>query len=489
MKTLQYMVAGLLLLASASSCKKGWLDVTPSNQIKAEDQFNSEAGFKDALMGVYIGMTASELYGRDMSWNLPDLMAQQYNALQEGSRDYDIQLYNYRTIRSIPKVEAFWNKTYNLIANTNSALEYIDKNRSVLNPVSYSIIKGELLGLRAFLHFDLLRLFGYGNLANRPELSGKQAIPYVTVLSKDMTAQRSFPETFALLQKDINEAIELLKEDPITGNHASSYYAVVNRDGFYNNRQQRMNYYAVKALQARAYLWQGGAANLAAAAAVAEEVISQSPAELISVDNSPSTDKFFQPEHLFTLNVSAFINIINPSLVAVLATDVNALFLQTATAESLYEANTAGIGNVDKRFNTMLSSQPRGYISVKLRQEDRSFTTNNLMPLIRVAEMYYIAAENYIETDLPKAIEYLNTVRRSRGIQVDIPAIADKATVVAELQKEYRKDFLMEGQLFFYYKRLNLSTFPGFPANRVANDQVYVLPYPNSELEAGNRVQ
>ena len=57
-------------------------------------------------------------------------------------------------------------------------------NREVITtPGYYEIMKGEALGLRAFLHFDLLRMFG-PVFAMEPQ--GK-AIPYRTVFSNEPT--------------------------------------------------------------------------------------------------------------------------------------------------------------------------------------------------------------------------------------------------------------------------------------------------------------
>lgn len=485
----KYIIAGVLVIVTATSCKKSWLDVTSSAQIRSDEQFTSETGFKDALIGVYIGMTNPALYARDMTWNMVDLLSQQYAVLPALANYSELQAYQYTTIRSMPKVDAIWNNCYKVIANINNALGQIDKNKSVLHPVSYSIIKGELLGLRAFLHFDLLRLYGYGNIVNRPELAGKSAIPYVSQFSKDITGQLSYAQTFELLQKDISASLELLKEDPIykVVSRPANYYSVVNRDGFYNKREQRMNYYAVKALQARAFTWQGGAVNLASARQAAEEVIAASPAKLITPATSPASDRILYAEHVFNLNVTAFENIVNPYLVAEAATDYNGLFMLRATADALYETSNTNIGVPDKRYNTLLETQARGLVPVKLHQ--RKGGVLNIMPLIKLPEMYYIAAEYYIETDLAKAIDNLNAVRKSRGIIQDIPATATKTVVTDELMKEYRKEFISEGQLFFFYKRLGKTTFPGLSASIVANDKIYLLPYPNNETEFGNRVQ
>src|SRR5699024_3709638 len=112
------------------------------------------------------------------------------------------------------KIDAIWSNMYHTIAGVNLALEYIDKQKAIFNPINYDIIKGELLGLRAFLHFDLMRLFSYGNLANR-EMSGELAVPYITKYTKLPTERRSYKQTFQLLLDDLQKAAELLKTDPI----------------------------------------------------------------------------------------------------------------------------------------------------------------------------------------------------------------------------------------------------------------------------------
>lgn len=479
-----------MLVFSVSSCKKGWLDVNSGNEIESDDQFSSESGFKDALMGVYIGMTDPALYSKDMTWGLVDILSNQYRPLIGNAQYADIYAHSYKTIKAAARIDAMWNKSYNTISNVNNALANIDKNRSILDPINYAIIKGELLGLRAFLHFDLMRVYGYGNIANRPEVTTKLAIPYVAEFKKEVTPQLSYAQTFELLNKDISEALVLLKEDPIYNNpkKSASYYANVNREGFYNKREQRLNYYAVKSLQARVLLWQGGA-NLAKAALAAEEVIKDGPVKLISSPSLVTANPSLYPEHLFSLNVTNFLPIINYYLNAGDAANLNALYLTNAYAQNTYETSNASIGLSDFRYNTQLSAQTLGMVSVKHFQFTSASNFRNTMPLMKIPEMYYIAAEYYATTNTTKAIEFLNTVRENRGIVQDIPAGASPDVIKAELDKEYQKEYIMEGQLFFYYKRLGKRTFPGLASTVVADDEIYLLPYPATEIEFGNRVQ
>jgi hypothetical protein len=478
----------VLLLTGLGSCKKDWLDVTATNQIKAQDQFKTEAGFKDALMGVYIGMAQPSLYAKDMTWNLVDLLSRQYETLTSLALYADAQQYKYKTSRVVDKVDALWKNQYNVIANVNSILDEIDNG--VLNPIDHDIMKGELLALRAYLHFDLLRLYGDYNYANRPELASKLTIPYVTSLSKNLTPQRTYEQTFTLMEQDLNDALALLEQDPIytKGQRPENYYEDVNRDGFYNDREQRMNYYAARAVQARVYLWQGGAENLQNAAQAAEDVIANAPAALRDPSASVGNDKILSSEQIFSLNVTGFADIIGQYFNAESATNYDALLILRPTAETLYETSNQNIGAADIRFNALLATQSRGMVSVKLVQSQNT-TYRNIMPLIKLPEMYYIAAEAYLNTNLPKAIEYLNKVRTSRGILQDIPSTATVEEVRNELTKEYRKEFISEGQLFFYFKRIGLAHIPGLSAQIIADDLIYRLPYPDNEIEFGNRIQ
>ncbi len=496
MKTKLIHILGAFLIALFATSCEDWLDVTSSSEIKAEDQFKQEAGFKDALMGCYIGMTSPNLYARDMTWNIVDLLSQQYATLSSLAVYEEMQQFEYETATASSQIESMWTKMYTVIANVNNELTYLEKNKEVLEEVNHDIIKGELLGLRAFLHFDLMRLFGYGNLAQRSDLSDKAAIPYVQSYDKNLTPQLSYDQTFELMITDLDEALALLKQDPIYENATrdDDYYDVINEDGFYDDRENRMNYYAVLALKARVLLWQGGIENITAAGEAAEEVINHSSAHLINSETYPITsDPVLYSEHLFDLNVTAFEDIVDVFLDAAEATDYNSLYIPFTSAEELYETSNSNIGAVDIRFNTLLEDQLSGKVCVKLRQGSQGTNNDshpNMMPLIKLPEMYYIAAESYMKREVPdlsKAIGYLNEVRGSRGIIEEIPAETDMTLLNDELFKEYRKEFVSEGQLFFYYKRIGMDFIPGYSGVTAVDDDIYVLPYPDSETLFGRK--
>ena len=149
----------LLLVPAALSTSCGeWLDVQPKTSVEEEDLFSREYGFKDALTGFYIKMGKTGLYGQNLTYYYMDMLG----GLYESAPD----VYDWSTIYAYDgtyqsTVNSIYSDIYNVIANINNFLKFVDQNRQVITTENYyETMKGEALGLRAFLHFDLLRLFG-----------------------------------------------------------------------------------------------------------------------------------------------------------------------------------------------------------------------------------------------------------------------------------------------------------------------------------------
>ena len=179
------LVASCLLLGM-SSCND-WLDVEPSTEVDKGALFENEDGFADAMAGVYSNMTSDNLYGKNLTWYAVELMGGGATCMFGNNANYmafsfqpnaDDYMDNLRN----SFVDKVWNEQYNTIANVNSILSDIDEKQGVFVGDDYKVFKGEALGLRAFLHFDLLRLFGK---AGQENLDTK-AIPYETALSSQV---------------------------------------------------------------------------------------------------------------------------------------------------------------------------------------------------------------------------------------------------------------------------------------------------------------
>ena len=106
MKKQVYIVV-CLLFPWLVSCND-WLDVSPKSEIKADELFETEAGFKDALTGLYIGMTDQSVYGANLSWQEIEWMAGQYT--ETNNSFAELQKCNYESSIAKSFIESVWSK-------------------------------------------------------------------------------------------------------------------------------------------------------------------------------------------------------------------------------------------------------------------------------------------------------------------------------------------------------------------------------------------
>ena len=143
--------------------------------------------------------------------------------------------------------------------------------------------------------------------------------------------------------------------------------------------------------------------------------------------------------------------------------------ISSAGVETLFEV--ASLGSTDLRKKNQFGSRENEN-EVFLNK----YFTGSLLPLIRLSEVYYIAAECAEEPET--RFGYLNEVRRHRFIP-----ILDSRDPQIDLE-----DFLGEGQLFFYMKRKGMTSFTGVNGVEIreTGDPVYQVPVPDMEKEFGN---
>jgi len=462
-------LAGLTL----SSCND-WLDVQPESQVEDSEMFNSESGFKETLAGVYSSMVSDNTYTKNLLFGAMDVLAQVWTNYPT-SQYQDMADYNYTATYPSSIISGIWATQYNSIANVNHIINNIDSKKNLFSSNNYSIIKGEALALRAFLHFDLLRCFGVSYEVNPDMMS----IPYCTELTYHVFPQESVKAVAAKIEADLSEAETFLANDPIrTGETITE----LDDNGYLMNRQVHLNYYAVKALQARLYMWTH---DYDKAAAAAEVVINSGKFEWSSLDNiSVGHDYAFADEQVFALN------------------DVNLSTLQTnyfsednnSTSFSLDQQNLLDYYDnmtQDYRYLYLWQSGTKSdLISYRYllkydeaTDDDDDLTYyNNKIPLIRLSEMYLILSECRHRTS-GDALEPLNALRVARGLGKLDALPADYYT---SLISEYRKEFIGEGQLFFLYKRLNRASVVGSDTDMIG-EKAYTFPIPVSETDAAQR--
>ena len=291
MKTRLFIM--VCLLFSLTSCNK-WLDVELENKVDEDKLFSTAEGFQEALAGVYSQMAGKSMYGQALTMEYVDLMGQYYSYNSVGTAYTYFKDFNYTNSGVKSTIASFWKNLYNCIASANNILNWADKNKGVLGESNRNQVRGEALALRAFLHFDLYRLF-CPDVKLSPRAEG---IPYNKEFGVSLPPMYTVEEIVQLVINDLKEAETLLANDPIVSIVPYTLSSKSDADKYV----ARMNLYGVKAMLARVYQAKGDNVK---AVAYAKEVIESGKFRLLefaSVDQTEAlTDVLFSDEHIFSL--------------------------------------------------------------------------------------------------------------------------------------------------------------------------------------------
>lgn len=465
MKTLNICIS-VLLFISMTACEK-WFDVSPQSELKAEDLFKDERGFRDALIGVYGLMSGASGYGRELSFGYLDVLAQYYDNVEStANHPYaEAAKFNYNITTEEDRLSAIWKNQFKAIANTNALLAFIDQKKEVFTGNNYQLMKGEALALRAYLHFDVLRMFAPAPVTGIDQ----PAIPYVDQYTNIPFPQLTIKQILEKIVQDAAQAKDLLKKADPWG----PSYADWNMDelpDMLENRNYRMNYYATTALLARVYLY---AQEKGKAATEASEVINSGLFSLITAEDINKGDKLFKKEFIFALNLTEMQDLTDRYFGEEAVN--SALTLNSENRKQIYQS--AGTTDVDYRLNNWFKQSSDG--SYKLAKYDKEVS----LPLLKLSEMYLIAAEDTENTSLA-ITSYMNVFQKFRGLQ-EMPDNTGRPALLEEISKEYRKEFMGEGQLFYYFKRNQKNELP-LIGTISSLQEIYNLPIPVTEKEFGN---
>ena len=470
---------------SLASCNK-WLDIQPELELRKDLIFENEQGFKDVLIGAYIRMATPSLYGLNTSMVLPELISQHWTPVT-GTLSAYLSSFDYTQTTSKNLFETVWLQYYQTILNINSILEAIELKKEIFTNDNYSIIKGEALGLRAFLHFEILRF--WGGVPGSITLADK-SIPYVKSITKDPNklVSNSYQEVLENILLDLNEAEQLLSKDPILiySNavlNSPATLAGIDKtkpypaDEYHFFRQSRFNFYAVKATKARYYLWRGDNASALENALAVIEAKNSDGTLKFSLGNETAANNgqlTFPTEHILSVS-----NTLSTQTLTSVFFNNNTAYTQNAT--HLNTAFETSVHTSDIRYRNNRLWEVRviplagNFNFFKKYNDNDSKTAVKDIPLIRLSEMYLIATEC-------GGASYFRDYRIARVLDISVESTLTSESAIKErLEKEYRKEFYGEGQMFFFYKRHNYNRFT-WPVVKVVAETTYKLPLPDSQL-------
>lgn len=546
MKTRKHIIglSAFLLLFTGVLCScTNWLDEQPNDKQSEEQQFADRDGFHSAVNGIYNRMGGSSLYGKTLSYEFIDLLGQYYQVdmvSQENTYKYLRAAcdWDYSNETIVSKLESTWQEAYATIMNINVILNNLEtdiEERHVLSEREYKMLKGEMLAARAMIHLDMLRLFG-PIYSKNPMGRG---IPYNDITTPDILPILNAQEVLNdYILRDLVEAEGLLlASDPVLTDGPMAVYDEINNDNSMRYRQLRLNYYATVLLTARAYLWGGNNAQaLAEARKLTDDpqVRSFFPAvDASNVGNSYDPDRMFTSECLFGYynknrgliydytfggkNTNKNLLIPRPNYVR------EKLFhgygadgddyryrMQYESASTLVDGEVSSALTKFKAINEKTEISGGDEIDESGELAASKFY-GTFCSLIKLSEAYYIAAEALGTTgsevyNLPLAWDYLNAMREARGITGYSKANKEEVLQFL-LNLEYVREFVGEGQKFFYFKRRNMGfnneyngrrafqEWQGFPwgggqwvdkadpATDEEKERRFVLPLPKNELD------
>ncbi|WP_316815766.1 RagB/SusD family nutrient uptake outer membrane protein [Pedobacter nyackensis] len=471
MKKYILILLGFIGIGTFTACNK-WLDVKPEDKFIERDLLSSPQGFADVMNGFYINMAGNNMYGARLTSTTLDAMAQLYR-VGDGNASFMMSNYTYNENSAKLMIDAIWSDFYSAITNANKFLENLDSYGSVLPSNTKALYQGETYGLRAMYYFDLLRLF-------TPTYSTADSVarilPYYDKTGFGISEFQPSNFIMGKILEDLNKAEALLvNADPaVTAARISK--ESLDRDGR-TSRNYRLNYYAIKALKARVYLWRGDKESALKEAKFIIENQSKYPWVVNSdFTAANAANRIFATEMLFGVEnlklETIFINNFSPAIedATLLAPESTGAFVKN----TVFEGKEA-----DWRYTQWFKIEGKPYptfFKYKAVSSEGFIPSSGLtLPMIKASEMYLIAAE--CEPNEVTALDYLNSLRTNRNI---LPVSVLNAT---EIMKEYRKEFYGEGQLFYYYKRTSAGSV--ISANNNASRSIskanYTLPIPLSE--------
>lgn len=428
-----FLAASILLLATG--CSKDFLDVKPTNAGDANTSIQTAADAKRVLIGLMSNLTSSNYYGRNFIM-YGDAKGGDFTIYSQG-RGLDA-LYTFDHAPSSGSYSGFWSQIYHTILQANSIISSIDELKNAGSTEDFDTYLGQALTARAMMYFDLVRLYGKPYSQDKSSYGVPNIIAPLTASAQPLRA--SVEENYTQILKDLTDAAPLLPKSRTNGT---------------------LNYYANKALQARVYL---SMEKYAEALTAAQEIIDDNVYSLYTnAEWVDSWTKQFGNESIFELGIL-------PNE-ADLGSASLGFYLRrkgdgSGSAAGWFMASDYflnrlkqdpddvrwGVMSYDESSPTHLGACYKYSGSIDFKGDGKGSETAVNIKVIRLSEIYLIAAETAFHSNKELAATYLNAIRK----RAPNLAPATAATITLDMiLDEKSKEFFAEGQRFFDMMRVN----------------------------------
>lgn len=444
MKNLSKLIVVLLLWAGMNSGCDNFLSPSVDQNKPTSTAITSASDMQAVVYGAYDDLNRLELYGRDY---MVSLEAMTDNAFSNGNSGRFINQDQINFTVNSGYAEGVWQYFYQVIADANIAI-----NADLASSPDVDQYRGEAYAIRAFAHMNLLLAFGQEYVSGGDPNKG---IPYITTYNEGnfFPAREPIADVWSKVGADIQSALDLL-------------------DSTRFNKTE-LNYWAVKALQTRYYLYTKQYGNVITAA---EEIINSGNFAITPAGNYVADwESGTGPESLFELAFTTT-DRLGTDNISRIYRDTN--YGDVEVSEDLYNAYDAN----DIRLN--LYSADAGTYRMVGKYSDELGSDN--VRVIRYAEVVLNYAEALANSNREgDALVELTKITSNRNAPDYTTGSVDNVL------RERRLELAMEGHRLYDLARtgrdIPVGDADSYRSQVITfGDYRYALPIPESEIRANS---
>ncbi len=435
-------LAVLIVLFTAQSCKKDYLETRPTQQLSAGTVFGSLKGAEGAVQGIHRMLYLYDGQGTyglaSLNVNM-DMLGEDLVMHGAGNGWYNAA-YRWTEFRNVASgdLNYYYFYLYRIIRNANEVIDGIKQDTP-----DFKAIKAQAYYYRAFCHYMLVQL--YGKRFDTTPGAANAGLGVVLSLKNDFAKKPR--NTVAQVYTSINDDLTKAATDIV---------------GYTRKAKDEININVVKALQARVALTTGkwaDAATLASDAIVGFPLMSQ-------VDYEAGFNNAANSEWIWgSTTIEEQVDNYFGSFFAYMSLDLSSSNIRTNPKKinaDLYNA----FPNTDIRLKNFASTATEytplvpanftkaKYQSKKFRAAGLNFGAGGLV-YMRSAEMYLIKAEAQARNnDEPGARTTLFDLVKARDLSY-VKSIKAGTALMDEILLNRRLELWGEGRRFLDLKRLD----------------------------------
>ncbi|WP_425389603.1 RagB/SusD family nutrient uptake outer membrane protein [Ekhidna sp.] len=481
-------VIALFIIAMFTLSCDDLLEIDAENSLSGDvlvDQESMESALNGAyynLFGMNDGSDGGELLGGDFKL-IATLLTRQVN-LEVSWDETNAPGYEDFVRKSVLetniRVEANWRRAYETINIVNDILANLDV---VSDASARDRIEGEARAIRGILYFEMVRLWA-------PQYEGNAGDPAIPLLTEPITSvgqivtptKATVSAIYSQVESDLNAASSALQSGE-TNDDRISYYAC--QAYLAKVAMQKNEYFDAETFLNNVI---NGPYEMAGAPTAGFTNSSNSSEDILAVQQTPASNTGIN-----TSGLSAFFNSFN---------DFGSTFrIQPSSLNSDFLANNPIFSDLDLRRQidsaaTQIDNVQEMYyldaVNTNSISSSKYLRSTDVIPLIRLPEMYLDRAESRFEQDPfvidPGALNDLNQVRIRSGLSAlqiaDFGGDANRFydSIIVERNRE----LLYEGVIFHDLKRQAANGLNVFITSSRLDplDDRFVLPIPQSECDA-----